>query len=38
MKSGNAGAARDAFRKYLSVAPSADDREMIETYISQLEG
>jgi beta-barrel assembly-enhancing protease len=36
MKTGNGTAARDAFQRYLSLVPSADDRPMIESYLAQL--
>lgn len=36
MKTGDKAAARDAFQKYLAAAPAADDRSMIEYYLSHL--
>jgi predicted Zn-dependent protease len=36
MKAGDKDAARAALQKYLAVAPSSDDRAMIEFYLSQL--
>jgi predicted Zn-dependent protease len=36
MKAGDKAAARTALQKYLAIAPSSDDRAMIEFYLSQL--
>jgi Zn-dependent protease with chaperone function len=38
LKSGDMGSARDAFKKYLDLAPSADDRAMVTTYLARAEG
>ncbi len=35
---GNLGRARQAFRDYLAAEPNADDREIIKSYILELEG
>jgi predicted Zn-dependent protease len=38
MKGGDKQSARDSFTQYLAAAPAADDRAMIQYYLSQLQG
>jgi predicted Zn-dependent protease len=38
LKSGDKGTARTALQKYLTATPAADDRDMIEFYLSQISG